>query len=159
MGRRYEQTFFFQRRHQTDGNKHMERCSGSLIIREIQIKPRWVTTSRLSKWLKLKTQETTDIINDVEKGHDSYTVGGKCTLVKPVWKTVWMFLKKLKNNGVPGWLSQLSVQLQLRSWSCGFWVQAPCWALCSQLRTSSLLQILSPSLCLPHSCFVSLKNK
>ena len=26
--------------------------------------------------------------------------------------------------GAPGWLSELSVQLQLRSWSCGLWVRA-----------------------------------
>ena len=42
----------------------------------------------------------------------------------------------LKNSvGAPGWLSQLSIRLQLRSrsWSCALWVQAPSWALCCQL--------------------------
>ena len=29
----------------------------------------------------------------------------------------------MKNMGAPGWLSQLSVRLQLRSWSCSSWVR------------------------------------
>ena len=57
--------------------------------------------------------------------------------------------------GAPGWLSPLSVQLQLRSWSCGSQVRALCRALCWQLRALSLLQIpclpLSLSLPLSHS--------
>ena len=46
---------------------------------------------------------------------------------------------KILLTGVPGWLSQLSIQLQLRSWSHGSWVQAPRQALCWQLRAWSLL--------------------
>ena len=33
------------------------------------------TTSHLSEWLKLTTQEATDIGEDVEKGEPSYTSG------------------------------------------------------------------------------------
>ena len=44
--------------------------------------------------------------------------------------------------GAPGWLSRLSVRLRLRSWSRSSWVQAPCRALCWQLRAWSLFQIL-----------------
>ena len=50
-------------------------------------------------------------------------------------------------KGVPGWLSQLSIQLRLRSWSHSSWVQAPRWALYWQLRAWSLLRIR----CLPLS--------
>ena len=65
--------------------------------------------------------------------------------------------------GVPGGLSQLSVQLGLRSWSHSSWVWAPRQALCWQLRAWSLLQIL----CLPlslcpspaHTLSVCLNNK
>ena len=61
-----------------------------------------------------------------------------------------------------GWLSQLSMQLRLRSWSHGSWVQAPHWALCWQLRAWSLLWSLCLcSLPLPRSfCLsVSLSQK
>ena len=60
--------------------------------------------------------------------------------------------------GAPGWLSQLSVWLRLRSRSCGLWVRAPHWTLCWRLRAWSLLQILClpRSLLLPHSYSVSL---
>ena len=51
------------------------------------------------------------------------------------------------NPRAPGWLSRLSVRLQLSSWSCGLWVRAPCRALRWQLRAWSLLGIL----CLPLS--------
>ena len=55
-------------------------------------------------------------------------------------------------NGAPGWLSWLSVQLRLRSWSHSLWVRAPHQALCWQLRTWSLLQILCLLLSLPPPC-------
>ena len=32
----------------------------------------------------------------MEKREPSYTVGGKCKLVQPLWKTVWRFLKNLE---------------------------------------------------------------
>ena len=37
-------------------------------------------------------------------------------------------------SGAPGWLSQLCIRLQLRSWSHGSWVHAQCQALCWLLR-------------------------
>ena len=43
--------------------------------RKYKIKPHWDTTSYLSEWLKLTTQET-GVGEDVEKGEPSYTVGG-----------------------------------------------------------------------------------
>ena len=61
----------------------------------------------------------------------------------------WLIFRAI--GGVPGWLSQLSVWFQLRSWSHSSWVQALCWALCWWLRAWSLLCIvchpLSLSLC------------
>ena len=84
-------------------------------------------------------------------------------VVMAVWESHLTISFKTKNIlGAPVWLSQLSVPLQLRSWSCSLWVRAPRWALCCQLRAWSLLRIL----CLPLSLSLpqlilspSLKNK
>ena len=57
----------------------------------------------------------------------------------------------LNEHGAPGWLSRLSIWLWLRSWSCGLWVWALRWALCSQLGAWSLLQILCLPLFLTHT--------
>ena len=56
------------------------------------------------------------------------------------------WIKKMWYIGARGWLSWLSVRLQVRSWSHSSWVQAQHQALCWQLGTWSLFPILSPSL-------------
>ena len=64
------------------------------------------------------------------------------------WKCKQKLLKPTM-SGAPGWLSWLSIQLRLMSWSHGLWIQALHRALCWQLRASSLLWILFPSLSAP----------
>ena len=76
----------------------------------------------------------------------------KTSLVYRMWRG---------NTGAPGWLSRLSVWLQLRSWSHGSWVWALSQTLDWQLKAWNLLGILClpPSLSLPNSWSLSKINK
>ena len=62
------------------------------------------------EWLSSKGLQTTHVGDDVEK-REHLHIWWECKLVQSLWKTVWRFLKKLKqtnmgsSNSTPGYIS------------------------------------------------------
>ena len=92
--------------------KHTKRCSTSLIIREMQIK----TTTRYLSLTPVRMaiiKKSTNTGEGVEKNKTLLYCWWKCKLIQSLWRTIWRFLKELKNrtiiwssNPTPGHISR-----------------------------------------------------
>jgi len=56
--------------------KHLMKCSPSLVIREMQDRKPWDSTLHLSEWLRSKPQVTADTVKNVEKEECNCLPGG-----------------------------------------------------------------------------------
>ena len=81
-------------------NKHIKRCSMSLIIREIQIKTTMryhLPSVRIIRWHQAIIKKSTNNKFWRECGEKGTLLHcwWECKLIQPLWKTIWRVLKKL----------------------------------------------------------------